>query len=885
MISGGRFLAAFSGHDGSQDNPELFQGVVRTAARMGFALMFCKPGTKEPVCPLTSRALKLADTAAQEAAREAGNPRWDRVRHDCGLYHATDDPKALDAYLKRLTKAGQPMPNLAIDVSRSRMLCVDVDTPAEYQGWRNSWRQGTGTDWDTVGELTVKSPGVFDPATQTWKHHGGGHIWIDLSTLEPNQHRDLLLSVGEGIYKDPSGWTAMYRDKYVLVPPSVRDGRGYTFEGSPISANVDWLLSIAANAAAQRESRRIDIAARRAERLEDPSIGLGEAGLIRWSTETSWSSLLSAQGWVDTGLVHSCGCPDWTMAPVDDHASPRSATAHEDGCSASGFDNDEGHAPLMIWSDNRPPFLVNVPRDGAKIMTKLQFAAAVARPELRHGEPLNADDIAAGYRAHGLSPEGVKLIGLNAPATESIPRPAPSEAEVTDALTLPPPVPSSGDKPVTSGLSQMSPVTPPLAPTLGTLGVPSASPARHPNVFEPVPRTADPAAPMLSYIRNPFSVLDTPRPDPLIPDVLDLGNLFRIYGASGSGKTHVAVSLAVSVAAGVPWAGFECVGRGRVLYLAPEDADGVMRRMVAGVRDLGFPDSEGFGIGADLATGTYPALAAGTSGWLEVVEYARVFRPSLIIIDTQAQVSSQEYDENSNREMALFVNQVAMLRDATGAAVGLVAHTGKENGTAKTKAARGASSVTGSMDVEYWITSDKDSSPGAATITVTNTKAKNRPEWTTERSGFLVPSGESVAMSFDPTRRPLPVRPEPAAEDGLMDNARQRAIRELLAGELAGMTRSQVLNHLGKHGADGHRVGPRSWRRDLDTLFDNGALGDTRGTVYTRTTAEGSEKVYAASMPIHLVIHHVPEPPEPASSTQDTAPPIPVPTPGPGPEV
>lgn len=874
MISGGRFLAAFSGHTGAQDNPELFQGVVRAAARMGFALLFVKPDSKEPLCPLTSRALKLADTAAQEAAREAGHPRWDRARHDCGRAHATDDPKALDAYLKRLQKAGQPMPNLAIDVGRSRMLCVDVDTPAEYQGWRDSWRRATDTEWDSVGELTVKSPGVYDPATGTWKHHGGGHIWIDLSTVEPNPNRDLLLSVGEGIYKDPSGWTAMYRDKYVLVPPSVRDGRGYTFEGSPISANVDWLLAIAANAAAQRESRRIDSAERRAERLRDPGIGLGEAGLIRWSTETSWTELLAPLGWVDTGLVHSCGCPDWTMAPVDDHASPRSATAHEDGCSASGFDNDEGHAPLMIWSDNRPPFLVNVPRDGAKIMTKLQFAAAVARPELRHGEPLNADDIAAGYRAHGLASDGAQLHPLDAAVTADTPPARPVTVDqVTAAVALPPVT----DRPT---LPIPAAVQPP--PELGTLGIPPTSPARHPHVLEPTAPVTDPDAPILSYLRNPFSVLDDPVPEPLIPGVLDLGDMFRIYGASGSGKTHVAVSLAVAVAAGVPWAGHECVGRGRVLYIAPEDPKGVMRRVVASIRDLGFPDSEGVGIGADLLVQTYTGLSANTPRWLELVNIVKAWRPTLILVDTQAQVSSQHFEENSNRDMAMFVDQVAMLRDVSGAAVGLVAHTGKDAaGTGKTKSARGASSVTGSMDVEYWITSDKDTSPGAATITITNTKAKSRPEWTEDLSGFLVPSGDSVAMSFDPVRRPVPPRPDPSADAGLMTAGREKAVTQELAagGSLAGMTRGQAVAHLVESGADNWRASKNTWRACLDRMMDAGMLGDRDGTAYSRTTGPGSEKVYSASMPLHLVTQ--PEPP----STPDTAPPIPDPAPGPGPEV
>lgn len=891
MISGGRFLAAFSGHTGAQDDPELFQGIVRTAARMGFALLFVKPDSKEPLCPLTSRALKLADTAAQEAAREAGHPRWDRARHDCGRAHATDDPKALDAYLKRLQKAGQPMPNLAIDVGRSRMLCVDVDTPAEYQGWRDSWRRATDTDWDSVGELTVKSPGVYDPATGTWKHHGGGHIWIDLSTVEPNPNRDLLLSVGEGIYKDPSGWTAMYRDKYVLVPPSVRDGRGYTFEGSPISANVDWLLAIAANAAAQRESRRIDSAERRAERLRDPGIGLGEAGLIRWSTETSWTELLAPLGWVDTGLVHSCGCPDWTMAPVDDHASPRSATAHEDGCSASGFDNDEGHAPLMIWSDNRPPFLVNVPRDGAKIMTKLQFAAAVARPEPRHGEPLNADDIATGYRAHGLAYDGATLHPLNVAATEPAAPVSPAQIQAalappTTPVATPSPAPDLGTPPVARSLAtplQEAPSTPP--PVLGTLGTAPVAPRRNPNQIIPSPPTNRESDSVLDYLVTASTIAARPKAPPLIPGVVDMGKLVRIVGPSGAGKTFVATDMACSVAAGIGWADFDSIGWGTVLYVAPEDPEGVAERMIGWCRDKGFGPEETAEVLGRCPILEYGLLQAGTEGWGQVVQIVAALKPAMIMLDTQAQISSQEFEENSNREMSRFVNEVRKLRDASGAATVLIHHTPKTGETA-----RGASSVTASMDLEYLVTSDKDKSPGAATISIRNTKAKNRAEWSEPRECWLAPVGDTAVLSFDPTRRPVPPPPPPpTAEESLMTSARQRALLTELAGPLAGMTRSQALKSLQEHGADGHRVSARSWGYDFDALFELGALTDTHGTRYVKTPADvpppgpGIEdvKVYDKSMPLHVAFVPEPEPP----STPDTPPSIPDPVPGPGPEV
>lgn len=884
MIGSGRFLSTFSGHTGSQADPELFQGIVRGAARAGFHLMFIRPDSKEPVCPLPSRAVKLADTAAQEAAEAAGVRRWDRVRHDCGRAHATNDPKFLDTYLKRIAKAGQPMPNLAIDVGRSNMVCIDVDTPAEYAGWKASWAANTGTDWDTVGELTVTSPGVYDPATDTWKHHGGGHVWIDLSTVEPSEHRDILLQVGEGVYKDPSGWTAMYRDRYVLVPPSVREGRAYEFTGAPIDGNADWLLTLMANAAAQREVRRMEAAERRATRLADPATGLGEAGMITWSTATPWSALLAPLGWVDTGLVHSCGCPDWTMAPVDDHASARSATAHEDGCSASGFDNDEGHHALMIWSDNRPSYLVNVPRDGTKIMTKVQFAAAVARPESRHGEPLNREDIAAGLRAHGLSADGVKLVGLNAPLTPDSLPPAPvTAAQITAAVALPlmPPLqePDQQEPPIARSLATAL-QEPPLLGRLGS--APTGAPTMHPHTIEPTPVTRDPAAHLVTTLRNPYSVLALPPPTPVIEGTLDLGNLFRLFGASGSGKTHVAVDMAVAVAAGLPWAGKPSVGRGRVLYVAPEDPEGVQRRIVASLRDKGFSDTEGAAVCANLMVVTRSDLQAHSQGWAELVEIVREYRPALVFIDTQAQVTSQEYDENSNREMTQFVTtQVAWLRDVCGAAVGLVAHTPKTGDVA-----RGASAVTASMDVEYLIKSDKQ--PGAPTITITNTKAKNRAEWDVSLDAFLVTVGGSVALSFDPVRRPVPpTPPPPSAEESLMTSARQQALLAELRGPMAGMTRSQALKHLGTHGGGGFRVSERSWSYDFDALFTAGLLIDTHGTRYVKTPGDvpdpgpgvESVKVYDKSMPLHVTpLSCLEEPPE--TQTEPEAQP-----PGPGPEV
>jgi hypothetical protein len=221
-----------------------------------------------------------------------------------------------------------------------------------------------------------------------------------------------------------------------------------------------------------------------------------------------------------------------------------------------------------------------------------------------------------------------------------------------------------------------------------------------------------------------------------------------------------------------------------------------------------------------------------------------------VVVDTQAQVSNQEYKENDNGEMGRFLAQVSKLRNVSGATVALVHHTPK-NGDG----ARGATSITGSMDFEYMITSDKGPGVVSPTITIENTKSKGRPEWLETREAFLVPVGAAAVLSFDPTRRPTQPKPnaEQATQLGAMEQARMRAVLEQIAGPLAGMTRGQAIEMLAVDGAGGQRGGSRTWRRAIDALMDVGLLSDAHGTVYGRQPGEQVEKVYAAPMPLFAV--------------------------------
>ena len=83
---------------------------------------------------------------------------------------------------------------------------------------------------------------------------------------------------------------------------------------------------------------------------------------------------------------------------------------------------------------------------------------------------------------------------------------------------------------------------------------------------------------------------EPPRRRFIISNVLPAGPVL-LYGASGSGKTGIAIRTAVAVAAGLTWADRSTTA-GSVLYVAGEDVEGAKERMVGAALALGLSPSE-----------------------------------------------------------------------------------------------------------------------------------------------------------------------------------------------------------------------------------------------------------------------------------------------------
>lgn len=177
----------------------------------------------------------------------------------------------------------------------------------------------------------------------------------------------------------------------------------------------------------------------------------------------------------------------------------------------------------------------------------------------------------------------------------------------------------------------------------------------------------------------------------LVHGVLTEGSLVAIYGAPESGKSFLAVDMSMAIAGGLAWHG-RSVERGGVLYIAAEGAPGLGKRFRAWKMDR---CAQGRRFDLHLMRDDLNLAAEKDGG-------ARAFAQAvadelgplhLIVIDTLNQTAAGA-DENSAKDMGRYIASMKLLRNATGATVVVVHHSGKDPG----KGMRGSSALLGAMD-------------------------------------------------------------------------------------------------------------------------------------------------------------------------------------------
>ena len=167
-----------------------------------------------------------------------------------------------------------------------------------------------------------------------------------------------------------------------------------------------------------------------------------------------------------------------------------------------------------------------------------------------------------------------------------------------------------------------------------------------------------------------------------------------VYGPSNVGKSFFCLDVAFCIAADIEWQGAKVRG-GPVLYLATEGGNAFHNRVVA-LRD------EYKKTGVRLAVRPSPIdLLRPEADLARLIELcqsieAEVGAPlSMIVVDTLSRAMAGG-DENGPTDMTAFIANLDALRNATGAHIMIVHHSGKDTA----KGARGHSSLRAATDTE-----------------------------------------------------------------------------------------------------------------------------------------------------------------------------------------
>lgn len=340
----------------TSDTPS-FSAYVKALSECGLHVMMCQRESKIPADYRTPKQKKDDLTAYAE---ETGDSQ--RADPPGGVHMATNDVARLRSYVKRYRKEhGDEAPvNLAIEVGNSALIVADCDTAAERAAFGDWWASKHGDERFKHALPTVLSPGVFRDGE--WVHKDGGHFYFTVDGLPLPPSTGKMSVTHNGVSFD-----VFWRDRYVLIPPSVRAEGPYQRVGPVLQlSDHEWLHREITTYAASRQIR------------PSGSTGLSEHNLdalVTWYNDTSWSAILAPHGWEWTGMDKTCGCPIWGRP--GGRSSDKSATSHEPGCSNSRYNPED--PPIHFWTSQPGPEIEEMLRrvgGGVSTLSKLQLFAA-----------------------------------------------------------------------------------------------------------------------------------------------------------------------------------------------------------------------------------------------------------------------------------------------------------------------------------------------------------------------------------------------------------------------------------------------------------------------------------------------------------------------------
>jgi hypothetical protein len=183
-----------------------------------------------------------------------------------------------------------------------------------------------------------------------------------------------------------------------------------------------------------------------------------------------------------------------------------------------------------------------------------------------------------------------------------------------------------------------------------------------------------------------------------VKDILPAGALAALVGPTDRFKSFAAYDLAASVQTGQQFVERYQTEQGQTLYIIGEGRGQFGRRSRAWKAHRGIKDRIGMKF---LPVAVQFMESLETSLLLDTIERSMPDPPTLVVVDTVAR-SMVGGEENSAKDMGLFIAGADRIRHATGATVLLIHHAGKDGKT------RGSSALPGALDVHMLADADGD---------------------------------------------------------------------------------------------------------------------------------------------------------------------------------
>ena len=285
------------------------------------------------------------------------------------------------------------------------------------------------------------------------------------------------------------------------------------------------------------------------------------------------------------------------------------------------------------------------------------------------------------------------------------------------------------------------------------------------------PRPSEPAAEQIRFDPETGEIFTEPSPPEL--EVLTLGDLRRlknpaylvegmvidnglgfVFGPPGCGKTFVQLSMALSIAYGLPsWFGRKIEKHGPVIYISSEGSSDMKFRVGAWETEHQIKDDNApFYLIRQSLNFMSPADVAKLLKAVAWVATREGVSPVLIVVDTVSRVIPG-VDENLQKDVTLFVKACDMLREAFGSTVVGVHHTSRAGNL------RGSTVLDGAGDFLLGVEREENSKMGQ----IIAKKIKSAPDgWRQDFDLKTVASGDiagneslvAVSLNAAPSRAP-----------------------------------------------------------------------------------------------------------------------------------